>query len=102
MERFAQPGPALFPEGMDTDQPDRQVCAELVREKLLRLLDKEVPHGTAVEVTKFSERDDGILDIDVTIFCEKASHKGIIIGRQGAMVKKFGEGRPAGYRALGA
>ena len=91
MERYAKPGPALFPEDMDTDQPDRQVCAELVREKLLRCLDKEIPHGTAVEVTRFSERDDGIIDLDVTIFCEKASHKGIIIGKGGAMLKKIGE-----------
>lgn len=91
MERYAKPGPALFPEDMDTDQPDRQVCAELVREKLLRCLDKEIPHGTAVEVTRFTERDDGIIDLDVTIFCEKASHKGIIIGKGGAMLKKIGE-----------
>lgn len=91
MERFAQPGPALFPEDVDTDQPDRQVCAELVREKLLRCLDKEIPHGTAVEVTRFSERDDGIIDLDATIYCEKASHKGIIIGRNGTMLKKIGE-----------
>ena len=91
MCRYAVPGPALFPEGVDTDQPDRQVCAELVREKLLRCLDREVPHGTAVEVTRFSERDDGIIDLDVTIYCEKASHKGIIIGKNGAMLKKIGE-----------
>lgn len=91
MEKYAQPGPALFPEDMDTDQPDRQVCAELVREKLLRCIDKEIPHGTAVEVTKFSERDDGIIDLDVTIYCEKASHKGIIIGKNGEMLKKIGE-----------
>ena len=91
MEKYAQPGPALFPEDMDTDQPDRQVCAELVREKLLRCLDKEIPHGTAVEVTRFSQRDDGIIDLDVTIYCEKASHKGIIIGKNGAMLKKIGE-----------
>ena len=91
MEKYAQPGPALFPEDMDTDQPDRQVCAELVREKLLRCLDKEIPHGTAVEVTKFSERDNGIIDLEVTIFCEKDSHKGIIIGKKGAMLKKIGE-----------
>ena len=90
MERFAQPGPALFPEDMDTDQPDAQVCAELVREKLLRCLDKEIPHGTAVEVTRFSERDDGVIDLDVTIYCEKASHKGIIIGKNGEMLKKIG------------
>ena len=91
MEKYAVPGPALFPEDVDTDQPDKQVCAELVREKLLRCLDREVPHGTAVEVTRFSERDDGIIDLDVTIYCEKASHKGIIIGKNGAMLKKIGE-----------
>ena len=91
MEKYAVPGPALFPEDVDTDQPDRQVCAELVREKLLRLLDKEIPHGTAVEVTRFSEREDGIIDLDVTIYCEKASHKGIIIGKQGSMLKQIGE-----------
>ena len=91
LERFAKPGPALFPEDMDTDQPDKQVCAELVREKLLRCLDKEIPHGTAVEITRFIERDDEIIEIDATIYCEKASHKGIIIGKQGAMLKKIGE-----------
>ena len=91
MEKYAVPGPAYFPEDVDTDQPDKQVCAELVREKLLRLLDKEIPHGTAVEVTRFSEREDGIIDLDVTIYCEKASHKGIIIGKQGAMLKQIGE-----------
>ena len=91
MEKYAVPGPPLFPEDVDTDQPDRQVCAELVREKLLRFLDKEVPHGTAVEVTRFSERDDGIIDLDATIYCEKASHKGIIIGKGGATLKKIGE-----------
>ena len=63
--------------------------AEIVREKLLRNLDKEIPHGTAIEVTKFSERDNGIIDLDVTIYCEKASHKGIIIGKHGAMLKKI-------------
>ena len=83
-------GPQLFPEDMVTDQPERQVCAEIIREKLLLCLDKEIPHGTAVELTKFSERiDSGIIDIDATIFCEKASHKGIIIGKNGAMLKKI-------------
>ena len=91
MEKYAQPGPALFPEDMDTDQPDKQVCAELVREKLLRCLDKEIPHGTAVEITRFIERDDEVIEIDATIYCEKASHKGIIIGKQGTMLKKIGE-----------
>ena len=91
LETYAQPGPQLFPDGMTTDQPDQQVCAEIIREKMLLCLDKEIPHGTAVEVTKFSERDNGIIDMDVTIYCEKESHKGIIIGKRGAMLKKIGE-----------
>ena len=92
LEKFAKPGPKLFPEDMVTDMPEKQVCAEIVREKLLLCLDKEVPHGTAVVVTKFSERiDTEIIDLDVTIFCEKDSHKGIIIGKNGAMLKKIGE-----------
>ena len=91
LEKYAVEGPHLFPDDMITDQPERQICAELVREKLLRCLDKEIPHGTAVEVTKFSERDSGIIDLEVTIFCEKESHKGIIIGKKGAMLKKIGE-----------
>ena len=91
MEKYAVEGPHLFPDDMITDQPERQICAELVREKLLQCLDKEIPHGTAVEVTKFSERDNGIIDLEVTIYCEKDSHKGIIIGKKGAMLKKIGE-----------
>ena len=90
LESYAAEGPQLFPDGMTTDQPERQVVAEIVREKLLRNLDKEIPHGTAVEVTKFSERDSGVIDLDVTIYCEKASHKGIIIGKQGAMLRTIG------------
>lgn len=62
-----------------------------MREKLLLCLDKEIPHGIAIEVTKFTERENGIIDMDVTIFCEKASHKGIIIGKQGAMLRRIGE-----------
>lgn len=89
LSRYAQEGPQLFPDGMTTDQPDQQVCAETVREKMLLCLDKEIPHGTTVEVTRFTERDSGIIDLDVTIYCEKASHKGIIIGKQGAMLKKI-------------
>ena len=77
MEKFAEPGPHLFP--------------ELLREKLLWCLDKEVPHGTAVEITRFHEREDGVIEIDATIYCEKASHKGIIIGKNGAMLGKIGE-----------
>jgi GTP-binding protein Era len=91
LEKYAEEGPHFFPDDMITDQPERQICAELVREKLLRCLDKEIPHGTAVEVTRFSERDNGIIDLEVTIYCEKESHKGIIIGKKGAMLKKIGE-----------
>ncbi len=91
MEKYAEVGPALFPEDMVTDQPEKQVCAEIIREKLLKCLDKEIPHGTAIEVTKFSERPNEIIDLDVTIFCEKSSHKGIIIGKKGAMLKRIGE-----------
>ena len=86
---FLPEGPQLFPDDMITDQPERQVCAEIIREKLLLCLDKEIPHGTAVELSKFSERENGIIDIDATIYCEKASHKGIIIGKNGAMLKKI-------------
>ena len=89
LQTFLPEGPQLFPRDVVTDQPERQICAEIVREKLLYCLDKEIPHGTAVEVTKFSERDSGIIDLHVTIYCEKASHKGIIIGKQGAMMKKI-------------
>ena len=91
LSKYAVDGPPLFPDDMISDQPEKQICAELVREKLLLCLDKEIPHGTAVEVTRFSERDSGIIDIDATIYCEKASHKGIIIGKKGAMLKKIGE-----------
>ena len=89
LQIYATAGPQLFPDGMTTDQPDAQVCAEIVREKMLLCLEKEIPHGTAVEITKFSERDSGVVDVDATIYCEKASHKGIIIGKQGAMLKKI-------------
>ncbi len=86
---FLPEGPQLFPEDMTSDQPERQIAAEIVREKLLLCLDKEIPHGTAVEITKWSERDDGIIDMHATIYCEKDSHKGIIIGKKGAMLKKI-------------
>ena len=89
LENYLPEGPWLFPEGMTTDQPERQVCAEILREKLLLCLDKEVPHGTAVELTKFSEREDEVIEVDATIYCEKDSHKGIIIGKKGAMLKKI-------------
>ena len=89
LAKYAQEGPQLFPDGMVTDQPDRQVVGEIVREKLLRSLDKEVPHGTAVEITRFVERDDEVIEVEATIFCEKKSHKGIIIGKNGEMLKKI-------------
>jgi GTP-binding protein Era len=88
-DRYAQESCFLFPEDVTTDQPERQVMAEIIREKLLWCLDKEIPHGTAVEITTFSERDSGVIDIDATIYCEKSSHKGIIIGKQGSMLKKI-------------
>lgn len=88
-EKYAIESEFLFPEDITTDQPERQVMAEIIREKLLWTLDREVPHGTAVEITKFSERDNGIIDIDATIYCEKSSHKGIIIGKHGDMLKKI-------------
>ena len=90
MEKYACDGPHLFPDDMITDQPERQICAELLREKLLKSLDKEIPHGTAVEINRFKERDDGVVEIEATIYCEKDSHKGIIIGKKGAMLKKIG------------
>ena len=89
LRKYACEGPQLFPDGQTSDQPERQVVGEIVREKLLLCLDKEIPHGTAVEITRFSERDSGVIDVDATIYCEKASHKGIIIGKQGAMLKKI-------------
>ena len=89
LQKYAAEGPQLFPDGEVSDQPERQVMGELLREKLLLCLDKEIPHGTAVEITKFSERDTGVIDVEATIYCEKASHKGIIIGKQGAMLKKI-------------
>jgi len=88
LENYLAQGPQLFPEDMVTDQPERQVMAEILREKLLLCLDKEIPHGTAVEITKFSERDDEVIECDATIYCEKNSHKGIIIGKGGTMLKK--------------
>ena len=89
LSKYAQEGPQLFPDGETSDQPERQVMGEILREKLLLCLDKEIPHGTAVELTRFSERDSGVVDVEATIYCEKASHKGIIIGKQGAMLKKI-------------
>ena len=90
MQKYASEGPHLFPDDSITDQPERQICAELIREKILRSVEKEVPHGTAVEISRFSERDNGILDIEATIYCEKPSHKGILIGKNGSMLRQIG------------
>lgn len=88
---LAAPGGHFFEEDVLTDQPERVLAAEMIREKFLRLLDKEIPHGVAVAVEKMHERQEGgITDIDAVIYCEKESHKGIIIGRQGSMLKKVG------------
>lgn len=84
-------GPKYFPEDMITDQPERQLVAELIREKGLKLLQEEIPHGIAVEITSMKQREKSdMVDIEATIYCERESHKGIIIGKQGTMLKKIG------------
>lgn len=92
LEKLCMPGGHFFDDDTLTDQPERVLAAEIVREKLLRLLDKEIPHGIAVAVERMHEREDGsgITDIDATIFCERESHKGIVIGKGGTMLKKVG------------
>ena len=90
LEAYLPKGPQLFPDGMVSDQPERQMMAEILREKLLLCLDQEIPHGTAVEISRFAERErDGVVEVEATIYCEKSSHKGIIIGKQGSMLKKI-------------
>ncbi len=89
IREFIPEGPEFYDEDMVTDQPERQLAAEIIREKMLWLLDKEVPHGIAIEITKMQEKSK-ITNIYATIFCEKASHKGIIIGKNGEMLKKIG------------
>ena len=91
LSRYAIEGPQLFPEDMVSDQPERQLVAEIIREKMLRLLDREVPHGVAVGIERWHEREDGLVEINAVIYCEKASHKGIIIGKQGAMLREIGK-----------
>ncbi len=94
LSQFAKPSMHYFPDGETTDQPDRIIVAEIIREKLLRMLESEVPHGTAVDIESFYERDnksgEPIIEIGATIICEKNSHKGIIIGKGGAMLKNIG------------
>ena len=89
LSKYAQEGPQLFPDGMTTDQPDAQVCAEIVREKMLHCLDKEIPHGVAVVIEEFTE-EEGLVRIRAEIFCEKESHKGIIVGKGGEGLKRIG------------
>lgn len=83
-------GPQFYDEDTVTDQPMRQITAELIREKALRLLDEEIPHGIAVTIEKMTERKNGMMDIEATIVCERDSHKGIVIGKGGSMLKKIG------------
>lgn len=91
LKEFAMEGGHFFEEDALTDQSERNLAAEMIREKILRLTDREIPHGTAVVVEKMRTRDDGsdIMDVDATIYCEKDSHKGIIIGKGGSMLKKI-------------
>ena len=89
LDKLAFESPHFFPDDTLTDQPERVLAAEIIREKILRLMDKEIPHGIAVAVEKMRERDDkDILDIDATIYCERESHKGMVIGKNGSMLKK--------------
>jgi GTP-binding protein Era len=91
IREYLPEGPKFFPEDMLTDQPERQLVAELIREKSLHLLDQEIPHGIAVEIDTMRKREEGeIVDIDATIICERDAHKRIIIGKQGSMIKKIG------------
>lgn len=91
MEKFALEGPQLFPDDMISDQPERQIAAEIIREKMLYLLQREVPHGVAVGIERWTTREDGLTEINAVIYCEKASHKGIIIGKGGEMLKRIGQ-----------
>lgn len=90
LEALAEPSVHFFPDDTLTDQPERVIVSEILREKMLRLLDKEIPHGTAVSIERMRERESGgLIDIDAVIYCEKESHKGIIIGKKGAMLKRI-------------
>ena len=90
--KYLPAGPQYYDEDTVTDQPMRQISAELIREKALRLLNDEIPHGIAVTIEKMKERENGIMDIEAEIVCERDSHKGIIIGKGGSMLKKIGSG----------
>ena len=88
-EKFLRESEWFFPDDIVTDQPERQICAEIIREKLLRMLDEEIPHGTAVTIEEWRE-EGNLISIRAEIYCEKASHKGIIIGKGGSLIKKIG------------
>ena len=90
MFRYLEAGPQYYDEDTITDQPERQIVSELIREKALRLMSDEIPHGIAVVIERMEERDNGIFDIEATIVCERESHKGIVIGKGGSMLKKIG------------
>jgi len=91
IKKYLKPGPKYFPEDMVTDQPERQIAAEIIREKALLRLGDEIPHGIAVEITSMSQRKDrSLIDMEATIYCEKDSHKGMVIGKQGAKLKEIG------------
>ena len=101
LRAHTEEGPHFFPEDTLTDQPERAIAAEIIREKILRNMRDEIPHGTAVSIEKMREREDGgILDIEATIYCERDSHKGMIIGKGGAMLKKIGSDARADLEAL--
>lgn len=90
MEKLSFESPHFFPDDTLTDQPERVLAAEIIREKILRLMDKEIPHGIAVSIEKMRERENqDILDIDAVIYCERENHKGMVIGKKGAMLKKI-------------
>ncbi len=91
IQKYLPEGPQYFPEDMITDQPERQIVSEIIREKTLHLLQDEIPHGIAVEIMSMKKRTDkNLVDVQATIYCEKESHKGIVIGKQGSMLKKIG------------
>ena len=101
LRAHTEEGPHFFPEDTLTDQPERAIAAEIIREKILRSMRDEIPHGTAVDIEKMRERPEGgILDIEATIYCERDSHKGMIIGKGGAMLKKIGSDARADLEAF--
>ena len=100
IKKYLPEGPQYFPSDMITDQPERQIAAEIIREKALRLLQEEIPHGIAVEIMEMKKRPEGnMVDVRATIYCEKDSHKGIIIGKHGAMLKKSAQMQGKIYRS---